>query len=210
MAGIAYSALIYTKMAYFQESPMLQQLLYISGIVICMCLSLRNVFGTTLLTMLGPGKALRGPDGSMHSAVDGMLELFESIVIVQHLSIYCFMLTSLVYAWGAASMSFLSSLVLSTLILSLTYTMYIRTTVAESSFPLRRIPLISGAFFPKDAAAHAEAAAAATKHYQDFPLAGTETSQDTRQHQPAPARPGLASAQRSGGRAAQHAAAELM
>ena len=79
---------IYTKMAYFQDSPTGQQFLYICGLVVCMCLSLRNVFGTTMLTMLGPGKALRGPDGSMHSAVDGMLESFEGIIQVQHLSIY--------------------------------------------------------------------------------------------------------------------------
>jgi hypothetical protein len=79
---------IYTKMAYFQESNLFVQFLYICGLVACMCLSLRNVFGTTMLTMLGPGKALRGPDGSMHSAVDGMLDSFEGIVYVQHLSIY--------------------------------------------------------------------------------------------------------------------------
>eukprot|EP00966_Prymnesium_polylepis_P145815 3368287-Prymnesium_polylepis.1 len=36
-----------------------------------MSMSLKIVLGTTMLTMLGPGKALRGPDGSMHSAVDG-------------------------------------------------------------------------------------------------------------------------------------------
>ena len=73
MAGIAYSALIYTKMAYFQESHLVQQFLYICGLVTCMCLSCA-MFGTTMLTMLGPGKALRGPDGSMHAAVDGMLD----------------------------------------------------------------------------------------------------------------------------------------
>ena len=88
MAGIAYTALIYTKMAYFQESHVVQQLLYITGLVICMCLSLRNVLGTTLLTMLGPGKALRGPDGSMHAAVDGMKDAFETIATIQHLTIY--------------------------------------------------------------------------------------------------------------------------
>ena len=63
---------IYTKMSYFQESAIVAQFLYILGIVVCMCLSLKNVLGTTMLTMLGPGKALRGPDGSMHTAVDGM------------------------------------------------------------------------------------------------------------------------------------------
>ena len=163
MAGIAYSALIYTKMAYFQESPLVQQFLYITGLVVCMCLSLRNVFGTTLLTMLGPGKALRGPDGSMHTAVDGMLDAFEGIVIVQHLTIYSFMLTAVVYSWGAASMSVISSTTLMVLILSMTYTMYIRTRVVEGSFPLRRIPLVSGAFFPKDSPERAAEQAASNQ-----------------------------------------------
>ena len=48
-----------------------------------MCFALRNVFGTTMLTMLGPGKALRGPDGSMHAAVDGMLDCFQEIALLQ-------------------------------------------------------------------------------------------------------------------------------
>lgn len=136
-------------MSYFQESALFQQFLYITGLVACMCLSLRNVFGTTMLTMLGPGKALRGPDGSMHSAVDGMLDAFEGIIKVQHLSIYVFMATAVMYAWGAASMSWLSSLTLTSLVLGVTYTMVIRTRFVYKSFPLLSIPLVSGAFFPK-------------------------------------------------------------
>mmetsp|Transcript_38096 Transcript_38096/g.76344 ORF Transcript_38096/g.76344 Transcript_38096/m.76344 type:complete len:287 (-) Transcript_38096:283-1143(-) len=148
MAGIAYSALIYTKMAYFQESSTLQQFCYISGVVICMCLSLRNVLGTTMLTMLGPGKALRGPDGSMHSAVDGMLEAFEGIATVLHLTIWTFMLTTFFFSWGAASMSIISSVLLTVLLLGLGYMMYVQTTIVERTFPIRKIALVSGAFFP--------------------------------------------------------------
>jgi hypothetical protein len=211
MAGIAYSALIYTKMAYFQESPLVQQFLYISGLVVCMCLSLRNVFGTTLLTMLGPGKALRGPDGSMHSAVDGMLELFESIVIVQHLTIYSFMVTAFVYAWGAATMSFISSLVLSALIASMAYTMYIRTRVAESSFPLRRIPLVSGAFFPKQSAAPTNPRTEPDPrqpHDEQQAADGGAQGHVTHQHQPPPALPPFNSRRGGGSHARQ--GAELM
>lgn len=156
MAGIAYSALIYTKMAYFQESSVIQQFFYISGLTVCMGLSLRNVLGTTLLTMLGPGKALRGPDGSMHSAVDGMLDSFEGIVIVQHLTIYTFMVTTIAYSWGAATSSVITSVLLTLLVVSVTYTMYIRSRVVDGTFPLRSLfyrgMLVSGAFFPKEQA----------------------------------------------------------
>ena len=147
MAGIAYSALIYTKMAYFQESSIAQQFCYITGLVVCMCLSLRNVLGTTMLTMLGPGKALRGPDGSMHAAVDGMLDAFDGISYVQHLTVYSFMATSVVYAWGAASMSVFSSVLLTTLIAGMTYVMHVQSGIVERAFPMRLIPLVSGAFF---------------------------------------------------------------
>ena len=149
MAGIAYSALIYTKMAYFQESHLVQQFLYICGLVTCMCLSLRNVFGTTMLTMLGPGKALRGPDGSMPAAVDGMLDSFESIIKVQHISIYTFMATTVFYSWGAAPPLIVSSVMLTCLTIGLSWTMMMRTRVVNTSFPLLYIPLVSGAFFPK-------------------------------------------------------------
>ena len=149
MAGIAYSALIYTKMAYFHDSSQLSQFLYVIGLTVCMCLSLSNVLGTTMLTMLGPGKALRGPDGSMHAAVDGMLNAFEEIAIAQHLTIYTFMLTTIFYAWGAASPSIITSTLLTTLVGGLTYIMYIQSGIVERAFPMRSIPLVSGAFFPK-------------------------------------------------------------
>lgn len=208
MAGIAYSALIYTKMAYFQESNLFVQFLYICGLVACMCLSLRNVFGTTMLTMLGPGKALRGPDGSMHSAVDGMLDSFEGIVYVQHLSIYSFMATTMVYSWTAATMGVVPMIIMGALITTVTYTMIIRTRVVNKSFPLLSIPLVSGAFFPgtsasaepsrgpgspsNDAAAAAAATTAAGANPSKERIARWQQQQRQQQQQ----QQGLPSAQR--------------
>ena len=82
------------------------QLLYVAGITVCMALSLRIVLGTTMLTMLGPGKALRGPDGSMHVSVDGMLDEFERIGLTFHATIYSFMFTLLVFVWTNSSHTF--------------------------------------------------------------------------------------------------------
>lgn len=79
MAGIAYSAIIYTKMEYYQDSSWLIQTFYTLSLTVCMSLSLSTVMSTTAISMLGPGLALRGPDGSMHSAVDGILIEFKSI-----------------------------------------------------------------------------------------------------------------------------------
>jgi hypothetical protein len=176
---------IYTKMAYFQESRTWEQLFYVTGLVCVMCLSLRNVFGTTMLTMLGPGKALRGPDGSMHSAVDGMLDAFEGIIRVQHLSIYVFIVTVFFYSWGAASNDWLCSVSLSALLAGITYTMIIRTRYVYRSFPLLSIPLVSGAFFkptdPNTAAFHPGEAASepgAAPNRAEYQRLGNEDAAD--------------------------------
>ena len=85
---------------------------------------------------LGPGKALRGPDGSMHTAVDGMLESFEEIDVVQHLTIYSFMATVCAFGWGAASMHIVSSVLLTVLTGGMTYIMFVQSSIVERAFPM--------------------------------------------------------------------------
>jgi hypothetical protein len=171
MAGISHSSIIYTKFGYFQNSSTLVQTLYMTGTCICMGLSLRNVLGTTMISMLGPGKALRGPDGSMHSAVDGMLEAFSGISRVQRGIIYSFMVTSMTLVWGAISSSWAESVLLTALLIFLTFIMHLQIDNVERAFPIDNIALVSGAFF-----AHAGA-----------PL--RETAQPQPQPQPQPRAP---------------------
>ena len=82
-----------------------------------------------------------------------MLNAFEDIAITQHLTIYTFMLTTVFYAWGAASPAWTTSLLLTILVGGLTYVMWIQSGIVEKAFPMRSIPLVSGAFFPKVALA---------------------------------------------------------
>ena len=147
MAGISHSSIIYTKMGYFQNSSTFVQTLYMTGTCICMGLSLRNVLGTTMISMLGPGKALRGPDGSMHSAVDGMLETFTGISRVQRGIVYSFMVTGMTLMWGAISSSWAESVLLTALLIFLTCIMHLQIDNVERAFPLNDIALVSGAFF---------------------------------------------------------------
>ena len=53
MAGIAYSAIIYTKMEYYQDSSWLIQTFYTLSLTVCMSLSLSTVMSTTAISMLG-------------------------------------------------------------------------------------------------------------------------------------------------------------
>ena len=48
-------------------------MLFLVSTVSALGLQLVTVVTTTLLSMLSPGLALRGPDGSMHTAVAGMM-----------------------------------------------------------------------------------------------------------------------------------------
>ena len=175
MAGIAYFGLIYcSKMPYFIESKPLIKFWYANGLVICMCLSLYNCVGATLISMLGPGYALRGKEGAIHVAVDGMLDELEGVVKVMHLSVYSFLAPSLAYAWTPASPHWVSSVVISLVIVCSGVLMMWRTGKVEVTFPLRKIRLTSGAFFSRA---------------DSQPPSGATAQQDTRQPQPAPSLP---------------------
>ena len=75
LAGFAYSGL--TQVAIPLDSEYVLKLLYLLVTTTAMCLELIAVMNTTLLSMMGPGLALRGPDGSMHPAVDGMIVEYQ-------------------------------------------------------------------------------------------------------------------------------------
>jgi len=77
IGGLAYFSFLYTKRDYYQEAHWFARVLYVTGLTCTMSLALTIVLATTTIAMLGPGLALRGPDGSMNTAVDGILLEFE-------------------------------------------------------------------------------------------------------------------------------------
>ena len=151
MAGIAYFGLIYTtKMAYFQDAGLIAQFFYTLTLTVSMCISLLNIMATVMTSMLGPGLALRGKQGSIHLAVAGMLAELEMIVTNMHLAMYVFIGTTIAYAWGAASPNWVAS-VLITAVAVLTGAMMHHNTVAvERSFPMRTVALTTGAFYARE------------------------------------------------------------
>lgn len=54
---------------------------------------------TTLLSMMGPGLALRGPDGSMHPAVDGMVIEYNTAYICFVLGLVAFHASAALFSW---------------------------------------------------------------------------------------------------------------
>lgn len=71
LAGFAFGALCEVDPTAKDKHPFFVAGFYISAVA-GMCLNLICVSNCLFLSMCGPGLALRGPDGSMHTAVEGM------------------------------------------------------------------------------------------------------------------------------------------
>ena len=82
LAGFAYAALMpgisLGDAGGVAANVYAVKLMYLTCAVSALGLQLITVVSTTLLSMLGPGLALRGPDGSMHTAVDGMVDEYRN------------------------------------------------------------------------------------------------------------------------------------
>ena len=81
------------------HSDYVLKLLYLITTTTAMCLELIAVMSTTLLAMMGPGLALRGPDGSMHPAVDGMMDEYKQAYLNFFLGLIAFHLSAAIFGW---------------------------------------------------------------------------------------------------------------
>mmetsp|Transcript_7228 Transcript_7228/g.12164 ORF Transcript_7228/g.12164 Transcript_7228/m.12164 type:complete len:227 (+) Transcript_7228:77-757(+) len=97
LAGFAYSGL--TQVAIPHDQHYVLKLLYLIVTTTAMCLELIAVMNTTLLSMMGPGLALRGPDGSMHPAVEGMVYEYNTAYICFVLGLITFHFSAALFAW---------------------------------------------------------------------------------------------------------------
>mmetsp|Transcript_24868 Transcript_24868/g.77388 ORF Transcript_24868/g.77388 Transcript_24868/m.77388 type:complete len:302 (-) Transcript_24868:187-1092(-) len=97
LAGFAYAGL--TQVSVPKDKPYLVKLLYLLFTTGAMSFELIAVLNTTLLSMLGPGLALRGPDGSMHKAVDGMMYEYRKAFFTFGLGLIAFHFSALMFGW---------------------------------------------------------------------------------------------------------------
>jgi hypothetical protein len=97
LAGFAYAGL--TQVSVPPEAPYAVRLFYLLFTTAAMSCELIAVLNTTLLSMLGPGLALRGPDGSMHQAVDGMMLEYRRAFFAFGLGLLAFHMSALMFGW---------------------------------------------------------------------------------------------------------------
>ena len=93
LAGFAWYGL--TEVPFDSNAPAVTQTLYLVVTTLIMGLELLTVVNATLCAILGPGLALRGPDGSMHNAVQGMMTHYRFTLACFTLGLVCFMLSAL-------------------------------------------------------------------------------------------------------------------
>jgi hypothetical protein len=150
LAGFAYSGL--TQVAIPVDAEYVLKLLYLLVTTTAMCLELIAVMNCTLLSMMGPGLALRGPDGSMHPAVDGMMEEYQSAYLCFVLGLIAFHFSAALFGWLMFNWivsSFVSSCVVGSLYLLVRYAsrVYVR-------FRLPADQVITGRFTNDQVPAH--------------------------------------------------------
>jgi len=97
LAGFAWYGL--TEVPFDERANAVTQTLYLVVTTLIMGLELLTVVNATLCAILGPGLALRGPDGSMHTAVNGMMTHYKFTLACFTGGLICFMLSALLYGW---------------------------------------------------------------------------------------------------------------
>lgn len=116
LAGFAYAGL--TQVAVPEEAYLAVKLLYLIATTTAMGFELVAVLNTTLLSMLGPGLALRGPDGSMHVAVDGMMVEYKLAFYFFLLGLISFHFSAMLFGWLMFS-NFVASTLTTSIVISL-------------------------------------------------------------------------------------------
>lgn len=97
LAGFAYAGLIQVDIPDHVNETL--KTAYLCVTTTAMGLELVAVLNSTLCSMLGPGLALRGPDGSMHKAVDEMMEEYRLTFFFFGIGLVAFHFSALLFAW---------------------------------------------------------------------------------------------------------------
>mmetsp|Transcript_10381 Transcript_10381/g.26982 ORF Transcript_10381/g.26982 Transcript_10381/m.26982 type:complete len:189 (-) Transcript_10381:239-805(-) len=97
LAGFAWFGL--TEVPWEADANEYVQAVYLVVTTLIMGLQMLTVVNATLVAILGPGLALRGPDGSMHTAVDGMMTHYRFTFASFSLGLVCFQFSALLYHW---------------------------------------------------------------------------------------------------------------
>ncbi|KAG8466854.1 hypothetical protein KFE25_008233 [Diacronema lutheri] len=154
LSGFAYAGII--QVAIPESCPDLLKAAYLSMTVCTMTVHLIALFNSTMCAMLGPGLALRGPDGSMHKAVDGMMVEYRVCFLFFVSGVVFFHFSAMLFTW--TQWAWLIALPVTTVLFLFLYGIYSHFTRIYNKFQLRPGEMIDGRIVsPAEAAAVAGA-----------------------------------------------------
>jgi len=142
LAGFAWYGL--TEVPFDEQASAVTQTLYLVVTTLIMGLELLTVVNATLCAILGPGLALRGPDGSMHTAVHGMMTHYKFTLACFIGGLVCFMLSALLYGWMQFGWSLATPLTV--LLVYFLYTIFMYFIRIYKRFRLEPNAVVTGAF----------------------------------------------------------------
>lgn len=178
LAGIAFYGLIYTKKPYYQEASQASQAAYVFSLTVVQGLAFHVSFGATLITILGPGRALRCSElGDMHIAVDSMREESKHVRQMLLTTVYGCMAVMVTYAWlGTVKNSIFTSVLLTCCAILSVLTLAKTVRTIRETFKIPVHGLNTGVFHasneesgPQHAGAGAAGSASRERDYQALP-----------------------------------------
>ncbi|KAL1507711.1 hypothetical protein AB1Y20_007324 [Prymnesium parvum] len=103
LAGFGQSGLIYTKYIDLNlcgaDEILCAEFTYPLAVTLTMCLALFSMWGCMLVTMLAPGLALRGPQGSMDLCVNIVAQEYQCSVFIFSGSLVMLMVSTVLWSW---------------------------------------------------------------------------------------------------------------
>tara|TARA_B110001452_G_scaffold98787_1_gene81779 strand:+ start:273 stop:1166 length:894 start_codon:yes stop_codon:yes gene_type:complete len=106
IAGFAFSGIRYHQFAeqqegwYLTSTETLEESIFLFLLTVAMGAGLQTVLLSTLVALFGPHMALRGPDGSLHAAVNGMQHWTRIVLAWFLLSLLTLQLSALSFVYG--------------------------------------------------------------------------------------------------------------
>ena len=97
LAGFAYGGCCLASYFFPEESSGALRAAYLVVTTCAMDLNVAALLASTICTMLGPGLALRGPDGSVEQAVEGLALEFRLTFVIFFLGLFSFYLSAMLY-----------------------------------------------------------------------------------------------------------------
>ena len=94
LAGFAYAGLSSTS-DFSEDTTEFSKGLFLTVTTCAMSLNIASMAAATWCSMLGPGLALRGPDGSMDRAVEGLALEYRVIFLLFAAGLLCFFFSAL-------------------------------------------------------------------------------------------------------------------